>query len=81
MFISFLFADLITCGACKMAIRQIFIYQNGILMGVHITKEQTEHPRVKALCEKSRRYWNIYQNSNLAAGSLVCLLAFSAWNG
>ena len=76
LFISFLFADLITCGACKMAIRQIFIYQNGILMGVHITKEQTEHPRVKALCEKSRRYWNIYQNSNLAAGSLVCLLAF-----
>lgn len=76
LFISFLFADLITCGACKMAIRQIFIYQNGILMGVHITKEQTGHPRVKALCEKSRRYWNIYQNSNLAAGSLVCLLAF-----
>lgn len=76
LFIIFLFCDLITCLLCKYVYQQNFTYQNGMLLGVHIPREQVKHPRVEALCEQSRRHWRIYQNSNIALGVLLCLLGF-----
>lgn len=76
LFFTFLFCDLITCLLCKYVYQQNFTYQNGMLLGVHIPKEQVKHPQVEALCEQSRRRWRIYQNSNIALGTLLCLLGF-----
>lgn len=76
LFITFLFCDLITCLICKYAYRQNFTYQRGMLLGVHIPKEQMQHPQVEALCSQSKRQWKIYQNINIAAGSLLGLIGF-----
>lgn len=76
LFIAFLSCDLITCLVCKYAYHQNFIYQNGMLLGVHIPKEQVQHPQVKALCEQSKRQWKIYQNTHITVGSLLGLIGF-----
>lgn len=76
MFFTFLLCNLSTCLICKYAYRQNFIYQNGMLLGCHIPKEQVQHPQVEALCGQSRRRWKIYQNIHIALGSLLCLLGF-----
>ena len=76
LFITFLICDLITCLICKHAYNQNLIYQSGMLLGVHIPKEEIAHPQVEALCRQSRRQWKIYQNIHIAAGSLLCLIGF-----
>lgn len=76
MFITFLIGDLITCLICKYVYCQNFVYQNGMLLGVHIPREQVQHPQVEALCSQSKRQWSLYQNTNIAAGSLLCLIGF-----
>jgi len=76
LFITFLFCDLFTCLLCKFVYQQNFVYQNGMLLGVHIPREQERHPQVEALCARSRRCWNTYQNIHIALGSLLCLLGF-----
>lgn len=76
LFITFMICDLVTCLICKYAYKQNFAYQNGMLMGIHIPREQLHHPQVEAICEQSRRQWRIYQNINIALGSLLCLIGF-----
>lgn len=76
LFFTFLSCNLFTCLICKYAYRQNFTYQSGMLLGVHIPKEQVKHPKVEELCRQSQRRWKIYQNSHIAAGSLLCLLGF-----
>lgn len=76
VFITFMICDLVTCLICKYAYKQNFVYQNGMLMGIHIPREQLHHPQVEAICEQSRRQWRIYQNINIALGSLLCLIGF-----
>lgn len=76
LFLIFLFCDLITCLLIKHAYHQNFVYQNGMLLGVHIPKEQLEHPQVEALCGQSKRRWNLYQNAHILLGSLVGLIGF-----
>lgn len=76
LFIIFLLCDLFTGMLCKYAYRQNFHYQNGMLLGVHIPKEQAHCAQVEALCTRSRRNWNLYQNIQIAIGSLLGLLGF-----
>ena len=38
IFITFLSCDLVMCLLCKYAYRQNFVYQKGMLLGVHIPK-------------------------------------------
>lgn len=76
LFFTFLPCNLFTCLICKNAYLQNFTYQNGMLLGVHIPREQVGHPQVGELCRQSQRHWKIYQNSHIAAGSLLCLLGF-----
>ena len=76
LFITFLSCNLFTCLLCKHVYYQNFIYQNGMLLGVHIPKEQVQHPQVEALCGQSKRYWKIYQNVHIVLGSLLCLIGF-----
>lgn len=76
LFITFLICDLVTCLLCKYVYQQNFIYQNGMLLGIHIPKEQVQHPQVEALCRQSKQRWQVYQNVHIALGSLLCLLGF-----
>ena len=76
IFFTFLSCNLIMCLVCKYAYRQNFVYQKGMLLGVHIPKEQLHHPQVETLCGQSQHRWKIYQNVNIALGSLLCLLGF-----
>ncbi len=76
LFITFLACDLFTCLLCKHVYHQNFIYQNGMLLGVHIPREQVQHPQVEALCGRSKRHWKIYQNVHIVLGSLLSLIGF-----
>lgn len=76
LFITFLLCDLFTGMLCKYVYQQNFKYQNGMLLGVHIPKEQVHCPQVEALCARSRRNWNLYQNIQIAMGSLLCVMGF-----
>ena len=76
LFFIFLFCDLITCLLIKHAYHQNFVFQNGLLLGVHIPKEQVRHPQVETLCGQSKRRWNLYQNIHIILGSLICLISF-----
>lgn len=76
LFVTFLICDLVTCLLCKFVYQQNFVYQNGMLLGVHIPREQLLCPQVEALCGQSKRRWRIYQNIHIALGSLLCLLGF-----
>ncbi|MDO4337826.1 MAG: hypothetical protein Q4C91_07025 [Eubacteriales bacterium] len=72
MFFIFLVTDLFMILICMFYYGKIEKYSAGMILGVHIPREEVENADVQDICNKSRKAWKLFNRINLAAGILVC---------
>lgn len=76
MFFIFLVTDLFMILICMSCYGKADKYSAGMIMGVHIPKEEADNVDVQNICKKSRKAWNLFNRINLVAGILVCFFCF-----
>lgn len=76
VFVIFLFCDLLVAGVFFAVYGRKPVYEEGMLLGVHIPREAAQGAEVTALTTAYRRRTRRFYLVNLLLGVAVCLVAF-----
>ena len=76
VFVIFLFCDLLMAGVFFAVYGRKPVYEEGMLLGVHLPREAAQGAEVTALTTAYRRRTRRFYLVNLLLGVAVCLVAF-----
>lgn len=76
VFVIFLFCDLLVAGVFFAVYGRKPVYEEGMLLGVHLSREAAQGAEVTALTTAYRRRTRRFYLVNLLLGVAVCLVAF-----